>query len=363
MAMPSDLGDEALDHLGRDPGCAETGGDLRRRQVGRLHPLEGRDVAGEGGIERGVAPGQGELVAHRARQVAVGGLAATGLRILEHRLAEQGQGLVAAAPEQLGDPVEIDQAAFVQRDGERVGGGDDQRLRPAGAAPARGRSARAGRVSALRVVVLDRGHQPAVGVVLERVQVDPALGLAALAGDGIRPAAGRGQVDRAEGAHEGVVGDAQPGLRRPPGAIVGLGTQDLAHGVADRDQCLDDPGMPGRDALPCPAAADRDRRGSAVDDLQQPAGRAQEIAALLDRRTVGGGTGLDVDAVAVLADACRRRQGDVSGQRGQGGGECFLEPFARHVACRCRLARTALVPRACPPSTIAGWLEEVLVDP
>ena len=117
-------------------------------------------------------------------------------------------------------------------------------------------------------------------------------------------------------------------------------------------------GMPS----PCPAVADRDRRGSAVDDLQEPAGRAQEIAALLDRRTVGGGTGLDVDAVAVLADACRRRQGDVSGQRGQGGGECFLEPFARPWRAGVGWpegAGTAGV----PAEHHRRLAEEVLVDP
>ena len=78
--------------------------------------------------------------------------------------------------------VEVDAAELVQGHRERVGG----RCRsPAWLGGEITRSRKIGPMRAspgFEVVVLDRGDQPAVGVVGERRQVGPAVGLALLAG-------------------------------------------------------------------------------------------------------------------------------------------------------------------------------------
>ena len=94
------------------------------------------------------------------------------------------------------------------------------------------------RGAGLLIVALDRGHQPAVGVVQERLQVGPAHRLALLARLGIGADADVGQVDRAEVALEGGVGHPQPHLRRRPGFVRLLGAQHRAGPVPHRDQCM-----------------------------------------------------------------------------------------------------------------------------
>ena len=104
------------------------------------------------------------------------------------------------------------------------------------------------RRSAFEIVILDRGDQPDVGVVEERLKVRAAEGLARLA-LGRHGLADRRQVDRAEVANEEGVGRAQPDLRRSPGFIIRLGAQNLANGVANGDQAADDAGVLRGDPL------------------------------------------------------------------------------------------------------------------
>jgi hypothetical protein len=75
------------------------------------------------------------------------------------------------------------------------------------------------RRAALGVVLLDRGHKPAIGVVKERLKVGAADGLGDLARRLVGPRADVGEIDRPELPNEAVVGDFQAGLERPPGLV------------------------------------------------------------------------------------------------------------------------------------------------
>ena len=96
-------------------------------------------------------------------------------------------------------------------------------------------------------------------------------------------------VDRPEAADEACVGDAQPHLRRRPGLVGSLRAQDIAHGIADRQQGADDLGVAGGNALGALAAFDRDGTRRAADDLHQPVVSVDEVGAFLDRGTLGRG--------------------------------------------------------------------------
>lgn len=63
-----------------------------------------------------------------------------------------------------------------------------------------------------------------------------------------------------------------------------MGGQDRAHGVADRDQFLDDPDVPFRDALGVSTLSNLHRDRLAVNELHQPAARIDEVAAFADAR-------------------------------------------------------------------------------
>ena len=147
------------------------------------------------------------------------------------------------------------------------------------------------RDAGLDVVVLDRGDEPDVGIVEEGLKVRAADGLADLAvwssslGD-------RRQVNRAELSLEMSVGRAQPDLRPTPGKIACLSAQDVANGVANLDEAPDDARVPRRYAVRAFAVADRNGDGHAVDNLGEPV-FDDEVAALLDRRALGGGSDAD----------------------------------------------------------------------
>src|SRR6202453_4063334 len=142
------------------------------------------------------------------------------------------------------------------------------------------------RRSAFEVVILDRGDEPDVRVVEERLQVRATESFARLA-SGRLGLVDRRQVDRAKVAHEERVGRAQPDLRRSPGFIVRLRAQNLADGVANGDQAADDAGVLRGDPLRSLAIANGDGLGRAADDLDKRA-LVDEIAALLDRDPFGG---------------------------------------------------------------------------
>ena len=247
------LGREALHHAGRYPGCPKARGDLGRLQVLGLHALQGVDVPGVARIEHRGGHRRRKLGADRPGQVGVGRLPRLmrrggALRVEEHRIAQLGQHLLARPAQHLGDPGDIDVADLVQRHRQRIGGrGDDgfgwRMDHPLGEDRPHLRGA------ALLVILLDRGHQPHVGVVEERRQVRPAHRLARLARLRVRARADTGQVDRPELPHEGLVGRAQPALQHAPGLVCFLRPQHRPHGVPHRQQRLDDAGVLGEDTL------------------------------------------------------------------------------------------------------------------
>jgi hypothetical protein len=276
--------------IGGDPWRAETRGDVGGLEVLGQGLFERCDIALITRVERGGGLGGRELVADLAREIGVGrhpdfSVEGDGrLGIEEDALPQFGDRRLARPAEKLGDAVEIDEARFVQRNGERVLGRLDQRrgFRMQHAL-AKDRSMLRG--SAFEIVILDRGDQPNVGVVEEGLKVWATEGLARLilGGHGL---ADRRQVDRAEVANEEGVGRAQPDLRRSPGFIIRLPAQNLADGVANGDQAADDAGVLRGDPLRPLAVAHGDGLRLAADDLDERALK-DEIASLLDRRPFG----------------------------------------------------------------------------
>src|SRR5208282_1350786 len=108
-----DLFAESGDDVGRNPGRAEPGRDLRGFQVLRRSFLERRDVALKSRIlERGV-DGDLELLADRPGEIGVGGppglrAGAPSLRVEEYAVPELRDRRFARDAEKLGDAVEID---------------------------------------------------------------------------------------------------------------------------------------------------------------------------------------------------------------------------------------------------------------
>ena len=85
------------------------------------------------GSRAAAASALGKFGADGTGQIGVVGLPGFRARVAEHRLAELGERGLRIAVEQLGQMVDIDAAGLVERDGERIGGGRDQRRWPAGA--------------------------------------------------------------------------------------------------------------------------------------------------------------------------------------------------------------------------------------
>ncbi len=118
------------------------------------------------------------------------------------------------------------------------------------------------------VIVLDRRDQPAVWIVEERLEVRPAMRFSHFAGLCVFGRRDDGAVDGSKGADEIRPGNAQPDLRVLPRSVELLALQNVADRVADRDQLLDDPDMPFRNAVGASALAHHNgerarRRGSA----------------------------------------------------------------------------------------------------
>ena len=314
-----DLFAEPGDDVGRNPGRAEPGRDLRGFQVLRRSVLERLDVALKSRIlERGV-DGDLELLADRPGEIGVGGppgleAGAPGLRVEEYAVPELRDRRLARDAEKLGDAVEIDHPGLVQRDRERVGGARDLGRNGRMEHPLGEDRALPGDAG-LGVVVLDRGDEPDVGIVEEGLKVRPADGLADFAvwSCGL---ADRRQVDRAELPLEMRISRAQPDLRPAPGEIGFLGAQNLANSVANLDEAPDDARMPRRDAVRALAVADRNGDGHAVDNLGEPV-LDDEVAALLDRRAFGRGSDADglVDERLALEPRRGWRRIDVGGKR------------------------------------------------
>ncbi len=322
------LGRERFHHVGREPRPAQARGDVGRPQVLGLHAPQRLHVAREPGIERSGGFGCGEFGPDRPGQVGVGRLplldvADAERRVEEHRLVQLGRHLVARAAEQLGDAVEIDVAHLVQRHRERVGGGDDQRGGRGVDHALREDRPRLGGAGVL-IVVLDGRHQPAVGVVEERLQVGPAYRLALLAGLRVGRGGHAREVDRAEVALERVVGDAQPHLGRVPRLVRLLGAQHRPGPVAHRDQRAEDACVLGRDALAARTAAHGHRHRHAVHHLRELAVE-HEVAALLDRGALGGGADHHAGRLGTPGHGGIRGRVDALGAQGQRAAQRFRQ--------------------------------------
>ncbi|GCC48697.1 hypothetical protein chiPu_0032697, partial [Chiloscyllium punctatum] len=182
----------------------------------------------------------GELRADRTGEIAVGGVPRAGRGIAEDGVAEFTDHVVDAAVQKLRDVIGIDRAPLVQHDGERVGGrGDDRRRWRRNHALSEDRPG--SRRVRLEVIVFDRSDEPAIRVIRERSQIGPAVRLAHFTGLLVFQGRYDRGVDRPEVADERAPGDAQPDLRLLPRMVGLLALQDLAHGVADRDQLANDP--------------------------------------------------------------------------------------------------------------------------
>ena len=127
-----DLAQELLDVRRVDPGGTEPGVDLSRRQVGRDDPAQLGDVDREPGVILGRLLGVPQLLADLAGQVLGGGHQPSGSRVVEHKRAELGAGVVLGGAEQSGDLVQPRLAPGVEADCQRVG-------RSVGAEPRRAR--------------------------------------------------------------------------------------------------------------------------------------------------------------------------------------------------------------------------------
>jgi len=213
-----DLGREALDDIRWQPRSTEAGRDVGRADVPGLDFAQRGEVALVLRVERGRCFGGGELCAHRAGQVGVRRLPGLCQGIAENRGAELRQGGVRIAFEKLAQVFGIDAAGLIESDRKRIGcRGYYRRRRRRDDAVGKDR-AHAGE-PALEVVVLDAGHQPAIGVVGEGCQVRAPMDLAFFAGLRIERDGDDSVVDRSEVAEERGVGDAQPHLGLRPRAV------------------------------------------------------------------------------------------------------------------------------------------------
>ena len=104
------LAHEVLDHVGWQPGCAEPGGDVRRRDVARLHALQRLDVTGILAVDRRCSLGGGQLMADRSGQVGVGGLPLLRAWVAEYGVAEPRERIVRRAFQQVAKPLRVHEA-------------------------------------------------------------------------------------------------------------------------------------------------------------------------------------------------------------------------------------------------------------
>lgn len=274
--------DEGDDIRGRDPRRAEACRDVRRTQVGRLDRLKGTNIAPVDRIKFRCCLRGRQLGADRSGEIGIGSLPGTISRILKHRVTEVIDDCGDFAMEELGDMIEIDMAALVEYDRQRISRiGDDRRHRRSDHTGGEDRT-RLRRVG-LQIIVLDRCNQPAIGIIAEGQQVRLTMGLLHLAGLWILLDRDGCVVDRTEVADECRPGEAEPHLQVAPRPVRLLGLQYLTDGIADRDQFRDDPNMLFRDPVTGAALPDGHRYRRAVEHLHQPLRPVNEEAAFADR--------------------------------------------------------------------------------
>ncbi len=272
---------EGDDVSGWDPWRAETRGDVGGAKIGRLNIGQGADIALIGRIELGRGLRRRELGADSARKIPVSSLPRSIGRIAEDCLAQLVDHISGIAVQQLGDMVDVNVPAVVQHNGERICRRCDGR-RGRRRDHAFGKDRTGFRRVRLQIIVLDRGDQPAIGVITEGRQVWLAMSLLDLASLGILLNRDDGVIDRSKIPHEARPGDTQPHLQITPGPICFLRLQHLAHRIADGDQLRNDPDMLFRNAIPGAALADRDRYGRSVEHLHQALRSVEEETTLAD---------------------------------------------------------------------------------
>jgi hypothetical protein len=237
------------DHVrGGNPWRTEPCCDVGGLEVRRLHALKRRDIALIGRIKRGRGFSNLQLFPDRTGEVGVSGLPRAIRGVAEDGAAKFGDHVLHIAVHQLGDVVDVDTAALIQHDGERVSRAGDHRHRRR-RDDAIGEKGSRLRGVGFEVVILDRGDEPAIGVVKEGLDVRPAMRLAHLAALVVfRHGHGR-EIDRAKITDEVRPGDAQPDLRVLPRLVKLLRFQHFTHSIADRDQLADDPDVFLRNAV------------------------------------------------------------------------------------------------------------------
>lgn len=204
---------EGEDVVCRDPRRAETGCDVGGPKICRLDTLQSLHVAGEGWIQvRRRTCGQ-QLRPDWTGQIGIGDLPGTVGRIAEDCLTQFVDDIIDITVQKLGDMIGIDMTAFVQNHRERIRcrGGHGRRRRRDDPFDRLG----LGGVG-LKIVVLDRGYQPAIGIVEERHQVRPAMDFPDLTGFRILRRRDGGDVDRTEFVHEARPGNPQRHLGLSP---------------------------------------------------------------------------------------------------------------------------------------------------
>ena len=180
--------------------------------------------------------------------------------------------------QQFGNVIDVNMTALVQHHSQRIGRRGDRRRRRRRDNPL-GENRPRPRGIGFEVIIFNRSHQPAIGIIEKRLQVRPPMGFAHLAGGLVFTAGNRGEIDRAEFAHETGPGDAQLDLGRLPRTVLLLRLEYLPHRVPDRDQLADDACVFLRHAIGSPALPDGDGHGLPRDPLHQRGILANEVAA------------------------------------------------------------------------------------
>jgi hypothetical protein len=209
--------------------------------------------------------------------------------------------------------------------------------------------------------VLDRGDQPDVRVVEERLEIRPAKGLARLAVS-VDRLADRRQVDRSKIADEARVSGTQPDLRSAPRLVVGLSPENIPDGVAGRDESTDDSGVLRRNPVTTLAVAHRDELGDALDNLHEIA-LVKDVAPFLDRCAFGGGADAQRHGHRLFHRESAARPEEIGWQAIEGVGKLVFERADGREHRLAGVDRPIGARRArMAPKDHLGVVEEVAVD-
>jgi hypothetical protein len=173
-------------------------------------------------IERCCGLRRRQLYADRAKEIGIGRLQGPIAGISENRIPELMDNRGNVHVQQFGDMIGIDMAAFVEYDRQRISRtGNDRRHRWSDHTGSEYRTRLRG--VGLQIVILDRGHQPAIWIVAEGGESRPMMGFSDLTGLRVLLDRHRRMVDWPEVADEAGLGDAKPDLNVAPETISFLG--------------------------------------------------------------------------------------------------------------------------------------------